>query len=200
MGFPGTHGNPLVPSLIEQDKKLLEDSKGKKVIQGPEDEFERVICMEIYGDLKVMFEPDIKSDIWRMLQGYRVTIWKLIDSSGVHFVRLQVFKDNTRKQGNKEDTSKSMLAINGVGIDWSDMVEEQVQTNMALMAFSDSECDDLLVKLNQSEFIAATYKRGLETVEEQLITYRKNGVLFCEEVAVLKREVPCKDYEINMLK
>ncbi|GJT15458.1 putative ribonuclease H-like domain-containing protein [Tanacetum coccineum] len=46
-------------------------------------EFERVL----YGDLKVMFEPDIKSDIWRMLQGYRVTIWKLIDSSGVHFVR-----------------------------------------------------------------------------------------------------------------
>ncbi|GJU11128.1 hypothetical protein Tco_1133524 [Tanacetum coccineum] len=49
----------------------------------PENKFERVL----YRDLKVMFEPDIKSDIWRMLQGYRVTIWKLIDSSGVHFVR-----------------------------------------------------------------------------------------------------------------
>ncbi|GJY83759.1 putative ribonuclease H-like domain-containing protein [Tanacetum coccineum] len=32
-----------------------------------------------------------------------------------------------------------MLAIDGVGFDWSDMVEEQAQTNMALMAFSDSE-------------------------------------------------------------
>ncbi|GJX56958.1 hypothetical protein Tco_0286855 [Tanacetum coccineum] len=49
----------------------------------PENDFERVL----YGDLKVMFEPDIKSDVWRMLQGYRVTIWKLIDSSRVHFVR-----------------------------------------------------------------------------------------------------------------
>ncbi|GKD52137.1 hypothetical protein Tco_1281113, partial [Tanacetum coccineum] len=49
----------------------------------PKDEFERVL----YGDLRVMFEPDIKSDVWRMLQGYRVTTWKLIDSSGVHFVR-----------------------------------------------------------------------------------------------------------------
>ncbi|GJU39124.1 putative ribonuclease H-like domain-containing protein [Tanacetum coccineum] len=47
---------------------------------------------------------------------------------------------------------------------------------------------------------ATTYKRGLATVEEQLITYRKNGVLFNEEVADLKREVACKDYEINMLK
>ncbi|GJT29981.1 putative reverse transcriptase domain-containing protein [Tanacetum coccineum] len=103
----------------------------------------------------------------------------------------------------------------------SDMAEEQVQTNMALMAFLDSkvstdktcyktclknyetlkkQCDDLIVKLNQTEFTAATYKRGLVTAEEQLITYRKNEVLFSEEVAVLKREVACKDYEINVLK
>ncbi|GJW02686.1 putative ribonuclease H-like domain-containing protein [Tanacetum coccineum] len=83
-----------------------------------------------------------------------------------------------------EDTSsKAMLAIDGVGFDWSDMAEEQVQTNMALMAFSDSEvyndktcsktclknyetlkkqCDDLIVKLNQTEFTAATYKREPE--------------------------------------
>ncbi|GKA16422.1 putative ribonuclease H-like domain-containing protein [Tanacetum coccineum] len=99
--------------------------------------------------------------------------------------------------------------------------EEQVQTNMALMAFSDSEvnndktcsktclknyetlkkqCDNLIVKLNQTEVTAATYKRGLATVEEQLITYRKNEVLFSEKVTVLKREVACKDYEINVLK
>ncbi|GKE22086.1 hypothetical protein Tco_1433598 [Tanacetum coccineum] len=95
-------------------------------------------------------------------------------------------QDNTRKQGNKEDTSsKAMLAIDGIGFDWSDMAEEQVQTKMALMAFSDSkvytdkpcsktclknhetlkkQCDDLIVKLNQTEFIAATYKRGLAIV------------------------------------
>ncbi|GJX98117.1 hypothetical protein Tco_0355136 [Tanacetum coccineum] len=59
----------------------------------PEDEFERVL----WGDLKVMFEPDTTSDVWRMLQGYRVTIWKLIDSSGVHFVSLcwAGYKDTT---------------------------------------------------------------------------------------------------------
>nr|GEZ65303.1 hypothetical protein [Tanacetum cinerariifolium] len=45
-----------------------------------------------------------------------------------------------------------------------------------------------------------TYKRGLATVEEQLVTYKKNEVLFSKEVAVLKREVACKDYEINVLK
>ncbi|GKD64862.1 hypothetical protein Tco_1306970 [Tanacetum coccineum] len=79
-------------------------------------------------------------------------------------------QDNTRKQGNNEDTSsKAMLAID------------------------DSE-------LNQTEFKAATYKRDLATVEEQLVTYRKNEVLFSEEVAVLKREVASKDYEISVLK
>ncbi|GJV03090.1 retrovirus-related pol polyprotein from transposon TNT 1-94 [Tanacetum coccineum] len=96
-------------------------------------------------------------------------------------------QDNTRKQGNNEDTSsKAMLAIDGVGFDWSDMAEEQ--------------CDDLIVKLNQTEFTAATYKRGFVTVEEQLVTYRNNKVLFNEEVAVLKREVACKEYETNVLK
>ncbi|GJY53944.1 zf-CCHC domain-containing protein [Tanacetum coccineum] len=55
-------------------------------------------------------------------------------------MRFSQNQDNTRKQGNNEDTSsKAMLAIDGVGFDWSDMAKEQVQTNMALMAFSDSE-------------------------------------------------------------
>ncbi|GJZ99002.1 ribonuclease H-like domain-containing protein [Tanacetum coccineum] len=120
------------------------------------------------------------------------------------------YQDNTRKQRSNEDTSsKAMLAIDGVGFDWSDMAEEQTQNNMALMAFSDSEvhndksysktclknyetlkkqCDNLLVKLNETEFKASTYKRGLATVEEQLLTYKKNEVLFSEEVVVLKRE------------
>ncbi|GKA32519.1 ribonuclease H-like domain-containing protein, partial [Tanacetum coccineum] len=35
------------------------------------------------------------------------------------------YQENTRKQGNNEDTSsKAMLAIDGVGFDWSDMAEE----------------------------------------------------------------------------
>ncbi|GJW49398.1 hypothetical protein Tco_0090749 [Tanacetum coccineum] len=36
----------------------------------PEEDYERVL----WGDLKVMFEPDIKSDVWRNLQGYKVTV------------------------------------------------------------------------------------------------------------------------------
>nr|GEU37334.1 uncharacterized mitochondrial protein AtMg00810-like [Tanacetum cinerariifolium] len=49
----------------------------------PEEAYERLL----WGDLKVMFEPDIKSKVWRELQGNKVTGWKLFSSCEVHFVR-----------------------------------------------------------------------------------------------------------------
>ncbi|GJS73656.1 hypothetical protein Tco_0706497 [Tanacetum coccineum] len=51
----------------------------------PEEAYEIVL----WGDLKVMFEPDVESKVWRNLQGHKVTVWKLFSSSGVHFVRFQ---------------------------------------------------------------------------------------------------------------
>ncbi|GKD63405.1 hypothetical protein Tco_1305513 [Tanacetum coccineum] len=60
--------------------------------------------------------------------------------------------------------------------------------------------DDLIFKLHETEFKAATYKRGLAIVEDQLVTFRKNEILFSEEIAVLKREVGCKNYEISVFK
>ncbi|GJY70511.1 uncharacterized mitochondrial protein-like protein [Tanacetum coccineum] len=42
-----------------------------------------------------------------------------------------------------EDASeKAMCAIDGGGFDWSDMAEDEIQANMALMAFTDSEVTD----------------------------------------------------------
>ncbi|GJW23763.1 ribonuclease H-like domain-containing protein, partial [Tanacetum coccineum] len=103
-------------------------------------------------------------------------------------------QDSSRRTVNVEDTSsKAMLAIDGAGFDWSYMTDDGVPTNMALMAFSDSE-------FNKSEFNLATYKRGLASVEEQLVFYKKNEVIFCEKLAVLKRDISYKDSEISMLK
>ncbi|GKF88021.1 hypothetical protein Tco_0258898, partial [Tanacetum coccineum] len=36
-------------------------------------------------------------------------------------------------------SEKAMCAIDGARFDWSDMAEEEIQVNMALMAFSYSE-------------------------------------------------------------
>ncbi|GJR80975.1 putative ribonuclease H-like domain-containing protein [Tanacetum coccineum] len=92
---------------------------------------------------------------------------------------------------------------------------------MALMAFSDSEVyndktcsntclksfealktqlDNLRVEFSISEFNLATYKRGLASVKEQLVFYKKNEVMFCDQIAVLKRDALFKDSEINALK
>ncbi|GKD03463.1 putative ribonuclease H-like domain-containing protein, partial [Tanacetum coccineum] len=49
---------------------------------------------------------------------------------------------------NDEDPLKRHVAIDGGGFDWSDMAEDEVQANMALMAFSDSEI--ALPKVNKT--------------------------------------------------
>nr|GEX95248.1 ribonuclease H-like domain-containing protein [Tanacetum cinerariifolium] len=54
-------------------------------------------------------------------------------------------QDSSRKTVNVEDTSsKAMVAIDGAGFDWSHMADDEAPTNMALMAFSDSEAIMLL--------------------------------------------------------
>ncbi|GJW54524.1 putative ribonuclease H-like domain-containing protein, partial [Tanacetum coccineum] len=121
-----------------------------------------------------------------------------------------------------EDASeKAMCAIDGAGFDWSDMAEDEIQANMALMAFTDSEVsndkscsksclqnyealkkqyDDLLVKLDDTGFKAATYKRGLSILEAQVVKYKESEVLFSEEIALLKRSVGHKEYLMGLVK
>ncbi|GJY68550.1 putative ribonuclease H-like domain-containing protein, partial [Tanacetum coccineum] len=94
-------------------------------------------------------------------------------------------QDNTTKQGNNEDTSsKEMLAIDGVGFDWSDMAEEHVQTNMALMAFSDSEAH---CKYHQRERIV--YGNNYHRVN---YNYTTNRTHFNAQRNMVPREVLMK--------
>ncbi|GJY15256.1 ribonuclease H-like domain-containing protein [Tanacetum coccineum] len=131
-------------------------------------------------------------------------------------------QDSFRRTINVEETSsKAMVAIDGAGFDWSYIADDEVPTNIALMAFSDSEVhndktcsktclksfeslktqlDDLRIKFNKSKFNLATYKRGLASMEEQLVFYKKNEVIFCEQLVVLKRDISYKELKISMLK
>nr|GEW16714.1 hypothetical protein [Tanacetum cinerariifolium] len=54
-------------------------------------------------------------------------------------------------------------------------------------------------EFNKSEFDLATYKKGLAYVEEQLIFYKKNEIMFCDQIVVLKRDASFRDSEINAL-
>ncbi|GJS73084.1 putative ribonuclease H-like domain-containing protein [Tanacetum coccineum] len=138
----------------------------------------------------------------------------------MHVFLLQDVQENIRssKAVKIEDASKkAMCAIDGAGFDWSDMAEEEIQANMALMAFSDSEVtndksclknyealkkqyDDLLVKLDDTGFKASTYKRGLSILEGQILKYKEHEVLFSEEIALLKRSVGHKEYQMGLLR
>ncbi|GJY02567.1 ribonuclease H-like domain-containing protein [Tanacetum coccineum] len=66
----------------------------------------------------------------------------------------------------------------------------------ALMAFSDSE-----VKIkNLLQKNVSTYKRGLATLEGQIVKYREHEVRFSEEIALLKRSVGSKEYQMGLLR
>ncbi|GJS55897.1 putative ribonuclease H-like domain-containing protein [Tanacetum coccineum] len=59
-------------------------------------------------------------------------------------------QDSSRRTVNVEETSsKAMVAIDGAGFDWSFMAEKEVTTNMALMAFSDSEGAKYLITVEK---------------------------------------------------
>nr|GEZ96089.1 hypothetical protein [Tanacetum cinerariifolium] len=130
-------------------------------------------------------------------------------------------QDSSRKTLIVKDTSsKAMVAIDGVGFDWSYMADDEVPTNMALMAFLDSKVqnrktcsntclksyetlktqyDNLRIEFNKSEFDLDTYKRGIASIEEQLGFYKKNEVEFCDQIYVLKRDASFRDSEITAL-
>ncbi|GJT83817.1 ribonuclease H-like domain-containing protein, partial [Tanacetum coccineum] len=129
-------------------------------------------------------------------------------------------QDSSRRTVNvEESSSKGMIVIDGTGFDWSYMAEEEATTNYALMAFSEvqnnktcfktclknfedlkSRYDKLRIELNKSESDLDSYKRGLASVEEQLVFYKKNKSMLCDQIAVLKRDASFNESDINALK
>ncbi|GKA93399.1 putative ribonuclease H-like domain-containing protein [Tanacetum coccineum] len=67
-----------------------------------------------------------------------------------------------------EDASeKAMCAIDGSGFDWSAMAEDEIQANMALMAFSDSELQHLKRSVGHKDYLMGLVKTELEKVKEE---------------------------------
>ncbi|GJS72883.1 hypothetical protein Tco_0705724 [Tanacetum coccineum] len=61
----------MLQSIDREDLETLwKLVKAKHGSSRPEEGYERVL----WGDLKVMFEPDIESEVWRNLQGHKVTV------------------------------------------------------------------------------------------------------------------------------
>nr|GEV47429.1 hypothetical protein [Tanacetum cinerariifolium] len=58
---------------------------------------------------------------------------------------------------------------------------------------------NLRIELNKSKFDLAKYKRGLASVEEQLVFYNKNEVAFYDEIVILKRDASFRESDIIAL-
>ncbi|GJZ21997.1 putative ribonuclease H-like domain-containing protein, partial [Tanacetum coccineum] len=91
----------------------------------------------------------------------------------------QIHEDDIKRMGLKWQLALLSMRTR------SYMADDEVPTNMALIDFLDFE---LLII------------RGLASEEEQLVFYKKNKVIFCEKLVVLKRDISYKDSELSMLK
>ncbi|GJW19359.1 hypothetical protein Tco_0026795 [Tanacetum coccineum] len=89
------------------------------------------------------------------------------------------------------------MVLDLIGVTWQ---RKKIRPKHGFMAFSDSEYDDLLVKLDDTGFKASTYKIGLSILERQVLKYKEHEVLFSEEIALLKRSVGHKDYQMGLLR
>ncbi|GJU07784.1 hypothetical protein Tco_1124214 [Tanacetum coccineum] len=79
-------------------------------------------------------------------------------------------QDSSRRTVNVEETSsKAMVAIDGAGFDWSYMADNEVPTNMALMAFSDFESRQInRGKGKMDEYETIKTKTKLQQEQERL--------------------------------
>ncbi|GJX90581.1 putative ribonuclease H-like domain-containing protein [Tanacetum coccineum] len=123
--------------------------------------------------------------------------------------------------------TKALVAQDGHGYDWSDH-SEKGPTNFALMAYtssgssssssSDSEVstcskaclksyetlkehyDNLTKDFNKSQLNVGAYKACLESVEARLDVYKKNEVVFEEDIKILKLDIKLRDNALTKLR
>ncbi|GJW17694.1 retrotransposon protein, putative, ty1-copia subclass [Tanacetum coccineum] len=179
----------MIRMLQGIDREYLETLwKLVKTKQGdtrPENEHERVL----WGDLKVMFEPNIKSNVWRNLQGYKVTIWKLFDSCGMHFIRLGSTMNIYNMKLEQFQVNTKLL--NSHPPEWSKFV-----TNIKLVRdLHTTNIDQLHAYLGQHEFHANEVLQG-PTLQEQVEAILGNkGLLF---VTTAKGKGICPNSALNL--
>ncbi|GJZ62593.1 ribonuclease H-like domain-containing protein [Tanacetum coccineum] len=87
---------------------------------------------------------------------------------------------------------KSLVAQDGLGYDWSDQAKEG-PINFSLMAYTSSGSSSSSSSDSESQLNVGAYKAGLESVEARLDMYKKNEVVFEEDIKILKLDIMLRD-------
>ncbi|GJW51423.1 hypothetical protein Tco_0092774 [Tanacetum coccineum] len=148
----------------------------------------------VHEDLEQLHDDDLEE----MDLKWNMTLLSMRARKFYQRTRRKIIIDGSNTAG--YDKSKANMAL--IGILSSELTNAKSCSKNCLKNYEalKKQYDDLLVKLSDTDFKAATYKRGLATLEGQIVKYREHEVLFSEEIALLKRSVGSKEYQIGLLR
>ncbi|GJU17092.1 retrovirus-related pol polyprotein from transposon TNT 1-94 [Tanacetum coccineum] len=178
------NGENIMKSITEGPFKM------GTFIQTPAEETEGALQLgperaRVFTDLSAEEKERYKADIRAtniLLQGIPKDIYTLIN----HYTDAKDIWDNVK------------MILEGSELTKDDR-ESQLYDEFEHFPLK-KQYDDLLVKLDDTGFKAAKYKRGLTTLEDQIVKYREHEVLFSEEITLLKRSVGHKEYQMGLLR
>ncbi|GJR95912.1 putative ribonuclease H-like domain-containing protein [Tanacetum coccineum] len=104
--------------------------------------------------------------------------------------------------------AKALVAQDGIGYDWSSSSSSNSDSEVSTCY---KEClktyeilkehyDNLTKKFNKSQLNVGAYKVGLESVEARLDMYKKNEVVFEEDIKILKLDIKLRDNALTELR
>ncbi|GJX88999.1 ribonuclease H-like domain-containing protein [Tanacetum coccineum] len=109
-------------------------------------------------------------------------------------------KEHVRRNVTVETTkTKALVAQDRLGYDWSDQAKEG-PTNFALIAYTSSGSSSSSSLDSESQLYVGAYKAGLESVEAILDVYKKNEVVFEEDIKILKLDIKLRDIALTELR
>ncbi|GJS31951.1 putative ribonuclease H-like domain-containing protein [Tanacetum coccineum] len=110
-------------------------------------------------------------------------------------MRAKRFLNKTRRK----ISANALVAQDELGYDWSGQAKER-PTNFALMAYTFSGSLGSSSSDSESQINVGAYKASLESIEARLDVYKKNDVVFEEDIKILKLDIMLRDNALTELR
>ncbi|GJR68663.1 putative ribonuclease H-like domain-containing protein [Tanacetum coccineum] len=128
-------------------------------------------------------------------------------SDTIGFNKSKVECDNCHKKGDQAEegpTNFALMAYTSLGSSSSSSLDFEVSTcsKACLKSYETlkEHYDNLTKDFNKSQLNVGAYKAGLESVEARLDVYKKNEVIFEEDIKILKLDIKLRDNALTELR